>query len=109
MITTFSRSQRKFHLFTNNNTLHVESSVIKMSCRKEKYFISERFFAKQLILSAHVSRGRYRSTSASKMEHFVIRLNGFQTLAAVAKNSIFDRAEILEPPPVTKLNGNRDH
>ena len=43
------------------------------------------------------------------MEHFVIRLNGFQALAAVAKNSIFDRAEILESPLVTKSNGNRDH
>ena len=43
-------------------------------------------------------RGRSRTAAISKMEHFVIIVNGFQPLAIITKRSILDVAAVLDPP-----------
>ena len=59
----------------------------------------------------HRSRGGSRTAATSKMEHFVIIVNGFQPLTIITKSSILDVATVLEPP-LEKLKlgkvGNRN-
>ena len=44
------------------------------------------------------SRGGSRTAATSKMEHFVIIVNGFQTLTIITKRSILNGAVVLDPP-----------
>ena len=44
------------------------------------------------------SRGGSRAAATSKMEHFVIIVNGFQPLTIITKRSILDVAAVLDPP-----------
>ena len=51
-------------------------------------------------------RGGSRAVAASKMERFVIIVNGFQPLAIITKSSILDVTAALDPPQaptITKL------
>ena len=43
-------------------------------------------------------RGGPGTAATSKMEHFVIIVNGFQPLTIVTKSSILDIAAVLDPP-----------
>ena len=43
-------------------------------------------------------RGGYRTAATSKMERFVIIVNGFQPLTIITKRSIKDVAAVLDPP-----------
>ena len=43
-------------------------------------------------------RGKSRPATASKMEHFVIIVNGFQPLTIIPKSSILDVAAALDSP-----------
>ena len=43
-------------------------------------------------------RGGSRTADASKMERFVIIVNGWQSLTVVTKRSILDVATVLDPP-----------
>ena len=43
-------------------------------------------------------RGGSRTAAASKMERFVIIVNGFQPLTIITKRSILDVAAVLDPP-----------
>ena len=43
-------------------------------------------------------RGGSRAAATSKMERFVIIVNGFQPLTIVTKRSILDVAAVLDPP-----------
>ena len=43
-------------------------------------------------------RGRSRAAATSKMERFVIIVNGFQPLTIITKRSILDVAAALDPP-----------
>ena len=45
-----------------------------------------------------LSRGGSRTAATSKMEHFVIIVNGFQPLTIITKCSILDVAAVLNPP-----------
>ena len=47
-----------------------------------------------------VYRGGSRAAAASKMEYFVIMVNGFQPLTIITKHSILDVATSLDPPLV---------
>ena len=47
-----------------------------------------------------VSRGGSRAAAISKMERFVIIVNGFQPLTIITKRSILDVAAVLDPPLV---------
>ena len=44
------------------------------------------------------SRGGSRTAATSKMERFVIIVNGFQPLTIITKCSILDDAVVLDPP-----------
>ena len=48
--------------------------------------------------SAMMFRGGSRAATTSKMECFVIIVNGFQPLTAITKRSILDVAAALDPP-----------
>ena len=48
-----------------------------------------------------VTRGGFRTAATSKMERFVIIVNGFQPLTIIIKRSILDVAAVLHPPLVT--------
>ena len=43
-------------------------------------------------------RGRSRTVATSKMEHFVIIVNGFQPVTIITKLFILDVAAVLDPP-----------
>ena len=45
-------------------------------------------------------RGRSRATATSKMERFVVIVNGFQPLTIITKRSILAVAAVLDPPPI---------
>ena len=49
-----------------------------------------------------VIRGRSRAAVTSKMERFVIIVNGFQPLTMITKRSILDVAAVLDPPLITR-------
>ena len=44
------------------------------------------------------ARGRSRAAATSKMERFVIIVNGFKSLTIITKRSILDAAAVLDPP-----------
>ena len=52
----------------------------------------------KLPLRVLVIRGGSRTAATSKMERFVIIVNGFQTLTIITKRSIFDVAAVLDRP-----------
>ena len=45
-----------------------------------------------------MSRGGSRTAAKSKMEHFVIIVNGWKPLTIITKRSILDVAAVLDPP-----------
>ena len=50
-------------------------------------------------IQVHLStRGGSRAAATSKMERFVIIVNGFQALTIITKHSILDVAAALDPP-----------
>ena len=44
-----------------------------------------------------LSKGGSRAAATSKMERFVILVNGFQPLTIITKRSIFEAAAALDP------------
>ena len=48
-----------------------------------------------------LTRGGSRFAATSKMELFVIIVNGFQPLTIITKSSILDVAAVLDPPLLT--------
>ena len=50
-----------------------------------------------------ISRGRSRTAAKSKMECFVIIVNGWKPLTIITKRSIFDVAAVLDPPLIRRL------
>ena len=52
-----------------------------------------------------VPRGGSRTTSTSKMEHFVIIVNGWKPLTIITKRSILDVAAVLDPSLVPVVEG----
>ena len=57
---------------------------------------------KLLVILFIVNRGGSRAAATSKMERFVIIVNGFQPLTIITKRSILDFAAVLDPPLVNK-------
>ena len=58
---------------------------------------------KALVMKAIGIRVGSRSDVTSKMEHFVIIVNGWKPLTIITKSSIFDVAVVLDPPLVTNV------
>ena len=52
---------------------------------------------KKMMFHAETRDGS-RAASTSKMERFVIIVNGFQPLTIITKRSILDVAAVLDPP-----------
>ena len=52
----------------------------------------------ELRVASYEFRGGSRAAAASKMERFVIIVNGFQPLTIITKRSILDVAAVLDPP-----------
>ena len=50
------------------------------------------------MLDRVLSRGGSRADATSKMERFVIIVNGFQPLTVITKGSILDVTTVLDPP-----------
>ena len=46
----------------------------------------------------HINRGGFRDAATSRMERFVITVNGFQPLTIIINHSILDVAASLDPP-----------
>ena len=61
-----------------------------------------------LVVSSSISRPRMlrggsRTAATSKMECFVIIVNGFQPFTIITKRSILDVAAVLDPPLMLRL------
>ena len=50
------------------------------------------------VLNTPLARGVSRAAATSKMECFVMIVNGFQPLTIITKRSILDVAAVLDPP-----------
>ena len=48
-----------------------------------------------------MKRGGSRTAAMSKMEHFVIIVNGWKPLTIITKSSTLDVAAVLDPPLVS--------
>ena len=48
-----------------------------------------------------MTRGGSRTAATSKIEHFVIIVNGWKPLTIITKRSILDVAAVLDPPLIT--------
>ena len=71
------------------------------SCFKEKLgtaAIELTIFKPQVDSNTLHHRGGSRTAATSKMECFVIIVNGFQPLTIITKRSILDVAAVLDPP-----------
>ena len=47
-----------------------------------------------------ISRGGSRAAATSKMQRFVIMVNGWKPLIIITKHSILDVAAVLDPPQI---------
>ena len=56
-----------------------------------------------------MTRDGSRAAATSKMEYFVIIVNGFKPLTIITKHSILDVAVALNPPLVTLILGIEFH
>ena len=56
-------------------------------------------FQKQfiIIIIVSITGGGSRNAGTSKMEHFVMIVNGWKALAIITKSSILDVAAVLDP------------
>ena len=52
--------------------------------------------------------GGSRTAATSKMERFVIIINGFQPLTIITKCSILDVAAVLDPPLATTITWEQE-
>ena len=63
------------------------------------YFVFKLYFFHHICLRVTINpRGGSRAAATSKMECFVIIVNGFQPLTIFTKHSILDVAGALDPP-----------
>ena len=58
------------------------------------------------MLSNTRNKSGSRAAAASKMEHFVIIVNGFQALTIITKRSVLVVAVALDPPLRKSFNGD---
>ena len=99
-------NDKKIMLKVLKPTKHVQTSHNKNTCRNQQKL----FYFFQILLFVHVlDRGGSRTAATSKMEHFVITVDGFWSLTIIRKCSILDVAAVLHPPlklqkPLLKLN-----
>ena len=70
-----------------------------------RQFISSQamgLFANNKVINGAI-RGGSRTAATSKMEHFVIIVNGWKPLTIITKSSILGLATVLDPPLAIEL------
>ena len=71
---------------------------IKDQIYKRYLYICKGFLAHAIVSTVKVIfRGGSKTVATSKIEHFVIIVNGFRPLTIITKSSLLDVAEVLEP------------
>ena len=71
-------------------------------CSKETYETS--FIEHTYKIRIYITRGGSRTAATSKIERFVIIVNGWKPLTTITKCSILDVAAVLDPPLITIIN-----
>ena len=108
-----SRSVLRFACWFNSHEL----SNWKMKTKSAKFivfFIHEDqmkrttsncsiFFTSMKLNELKIIRGGSRTAATSKVELFVIIVNGFQSLTIITKRSTLDVAAVLDPPLIMKI------
>ena len=73
-------------------------------CQESSNLIKKLFYNKSVI-----HRGGTKAAATSKMECFVIIVNGFQPLTIITKHSILDIAAALDPPLIQQDKNKVTH
>ena len=68
------------------------AAVTRFDCGSNSYFC----------IIKYAFRGVFRTAATSKMQHFVIIVNGWKSLTIITKNSILNVAAVLDPPLFTE-------
>ena len=78
--------------------------ILQLTCSKKSILAA--VTAANQVPKFRIPRGGSRTAATSKMECFVIIVNGFQPLTIITKRSILDVAAVLDPPliPDTRLH-----
>ena len=71
---------------------HKNRKLLSISCDYMQYTISS------------ITRGGSRTAETSKMERFLIMVNGWKPLNFITKRSILDVAAALDPPLITSIS-----
>ena len=81
--------------YNTTSQRHVKVFSASPNSLNQKFYVSD---------SIHkISRDGSRAAATSKMECFVIIVNGFQPLTIITKHSILDVAAALDPPLISNL------
>ena len=91
---------KPFHNFCND--LYCITAPLNISTQLIGYLITFFFFTRtsklHLRMAFLILRGGSRTAATSKVELFVIIVNGFQPLTIITKSSTLDVAAVLYPP-----------
>ena len=79
----------------NNNSRYTRCRYL---LKKDIKLRIERYIKVGIYWRAGHSRGGSRTAATSKMERFVIIVNGWKPLTIITKRSILDVAAVLDPP-----------
>ena len=89
---------RFFHSFT----VEAKKEILKTSCFMLNWDIISVFLRHVLLIAWWINfRGGSRTAATSKMELFVIIVNGWKPLTIITKSSILDVAAVLDQPTTT--------
>ena len=86
------------HFFMQNQLVFFVSDCF---LRNMKLFFRNKILFMQHQIFVSISRGGSRAAATSKMECFVIIVNGSKLLTIITKHSILDVAEALDPPLIS--------
>ena len=95
ILASFKSNCRHLKLLLNRFLILLEMSVVFSA---EMFRMVETFDNWNFFISEILCRGGSRAAATSKMECFVIVVNGFKLLTIITKHSILDVAAALDPP-----------
>ena len=112
-LTSFMQSFNLFNLIKTNTCFKGKGNCIDLILTNRKYcFKHSSTFEAGLSDHHHLVysmfRGGSRTAATSKMERFVIIVNGFQPLTIFTKRSILGVAAVLDPPLMLKTSFKRE-
>ena len=88
--------QKKLHLVVHGQSLWA-IKMLSILLVHRKFKIANRKFLSPSYILISIYKGGSRTAAPSKMEHFVIIVNGWKPLAIITKSSILDVAAVLNP------------